>query len=580
MAITRLLRIKETKGKSKSTHLKRNIFYICNPEKTGGGLWIGGNAGCLPDIVYQTMMQNKEFWDKKNGSQGFHYMLSFPPDCGIDEALAYQITEEFCKELLGDNYYHVFAVHNDKEHMHSHITFDSVSKTDGKKFHSPRGDWAKRIQPITDRLCEKYHLPTLQYEQSEKRGTDYGEWKKLKMENAHDYYTWNDIIRDDIDEAIHFSENMDEFLAYLKANHYEVRNKKYLSLKPQGRLRPIRSGRLGIGYSKNEIIARLKNKKLNPEIQYRYKTYGNRDQMREIIFMKITHTPGWKMTPFQKQFFRKWNNTYFIRKPGHVRPGNYRQDILEVQKLSEGINYMIDYNIGCKEDLLARRNQIEKEADALQLRLQSLRTVLYRNQPNYLLREYEKLQEAYERRPTAETKEKMKRIKAKIELVCPLEEAIRRRDVQKGEIAECRKVIRDAKKEMKLIDDILNLHYEFGLPSENQDADRHRTDSVLIRQENQNKPHTKVTINRKLFRDVNIKNDFLITKVPYLKNCYVEIPAADCYLYGSGEILSAYLYDDKKYQLKNSAGDVTGTISGSDLKTHYEDKTKERRPGR
>ena len=42
MAITKLLRIKETRGASKSSHLKNNIFYICNPEKTSGGCWIGG----------------------------------------------------------------------------------------------------------------------------------------------------------------------------------------------------------------------------------------------------------------------------------------------------------------------------------------------------------------------------------------------------------------------------------------------------------------------------------------------------------------------------------------------------------
>lgn len=47
------------------------------------------------------------------------------------------------------------ALHNDRDHMHAHITFDSVSKNDGRKFHSPKGDWEKRIQPITDRICKR-----------------------------------------------------------------------------------------------------------------------------------------------------------------------------------------------------------------------------------------------------------------------------------------------------------------------------------------------------------------------------------------------------------------------------------------
>lgn len=101
MAVTRLLRIKETKGNNRASHLKKNIFYICRDDKTGNGLWIGGNAGSTPDVIYWTMVENKKFWCKEDGSQAFHYMLSFPPDCGVDEATAFQIVEEFCGELLG-----------------------------------------------------------------------------------------------------------------------------------------------------------------------------------------------------------------------------------------------------------------------------------------------------------------------------------------------------------------------------------------------------------------------------------------------------------------------------------------------
>ena len=61
MAITKLLRLKEGKGTNRSAHLKNNIYYICNPEKTGGGCWIGGNAGTTPDVIYKTMLMNKKY---------------------------------------------------------------------------------------------------------------------------------------------------------------------------------------------------------------------------------------------------------------------------------------------------------------------------------------------------------------------------------------------------------------------------------------------------------------------------------------------------------------------------------------
>ena len=179
MAVTRLLRIKETPGSNPAAHLKKNLFYICRPDKTADGLYIGGNAGVSPEIIYDTMKQNKRLWGKEsnlagNCTQGFHYMLSFPPDCGISEETACQVAQEFCAALLGERYFYAFAVHNDRSHIHTHITFDSVSKEDGAIFHSPKKDWERRIQPITDQLCRKYGLPTLQYDPAgDRKGMQY-----------------------------------------------------------------------------------------------------------------------------------------------------------------------------------------------------------------------------------------------------------------------------------------------------------------------------------------------------------------------------------------------------------------------
>lgn len=379
MAVTRLRRIKETSGKNPAAHLKKNIFYICNPMKTQGGIYIGGNTGISPEVIYQTMIRNKEYWQKTDKAQAYHYMLCFPPDSQVDEALAYQIAAEFCQALLQDDYYYVFAVHNDKPHMHVHITFDSVSKKDGYKFHSPKGDWQKRIQPITDELCRKYHLPTLDYQGKERTGLQYGEWKKKHWESRQVYYDWNDIIRDDIDEAIWHSDTLEEFLRYLSDQKYVIRNGKYLSLKPEGRGKAVRTGRLGPGYTKEEICQRLQDKKLQPDLQVRLKTYGDREEMRQIIYAKVQRSSGWKMNTMQKQFFQRWNNTYFIRKPDHYRQvWKHKEDILEVQNLANALHYLIDYDIENEQMLLVRKEKVMCERNALQLEVQVLQNKLRR----------------------------------------------------------------------------------------------------------------------------------------------------------------------------------------------------------
>lgn len=475
MAVTRLLRIKETKGSNKASHLRKNLFYICRDEKCGNGLWIGGNAGRTPEMIYRTMIENKKFWGKEDGSQAFHYMLSFPPDCSIDEATAFQVAEEFCRELLGDNYYYAFAVHNDKAHLHVHITFDSVSKTDGLKFHSPKGDWEKRIQPITDRICEKYHLPTLEYDE-DRRGRNYGEWKRPKQMEKGEYYSWTDIIRDDIDEAIEHSESYEAFLDYLRSDGYTVtRNGKFLSLLPEGAGRAFRTGRLGDGYAKEEIIQRIADKGSKPEIEIRYKTYGDRQEMREVIYAKIIRCPDWKMTPFQRNFWKRWNNTYFIRKPDRMtkeqRVRN-KQDILEIRKLSDAIRYMVDYDIGDESDLEKRKDELTKEREAMEHELSATRTKYYKKQPFYYVSRYEKLKEQYQSDPQPETKQEMEELMKLIEAVCPYGEAVFQRNEVKEKMDKCRGALKDNKKELRIVEDTFKLFCQMEPSARKRDISR------------------------------------------------------------------------------------------------------------
>ena len=267
MAVTKLLRIKEGKGSRQNRPLLDALKYICNPEKTKD-LYIGGNAGWSAESAFHQMVENKKVWRKPDGTQAFHYILSFPPTEYITPETAMKVTEDFCRELLGDDdFLYLYTIHVDRQHLHAHIVFDSVSRVDGRKFHSPKGDWEKRIQPITDRVCKKYGLSTLSYDE-ERKGKDYGEWRNQKMREKgvrSEKPTWQDLIRDDIDEAIAASSTYEEFLSYLRTLHYDVRDGKYLSLHAEERQRAIRTYRLGEGYGKEEIQNRILERRKQQE---------------------------------------------------------------------------------------------------------------------------------------------------------------------------------------------------------------------------------------------------------------------------------------------------------------------------
>ena len=397
MAVTKLLRIKQTKGSEPSRHLRRNINYICNPKKTGGGLWISGNAGSSPEAIYRTMMINKEAWGKLGGTQGFHYVLSFHPNSGVDEQIALKVAEEFCEELLGGDFYYCIAVHNDQQHMHAHITFDSVSSKDGYKFHSPKGDWNKRIQPITDRICEEYGLETLEYDPQNTKGIDHGSWesakgslknlewsgaappdgdgkvRRIEREETFEYspseiaydedveeaaqknrLTWHDILRADIDDAIASSSSYRQFIDQLRSQKYEVRDGKYISLKAYGQMKAMRTHRLGSAYEKEAIMQRIQSGRERGKIGT---YYGDRGSVNRVIRRASKRLPGWKMSEMQVAYFVRYHQVSRLRHLSKKDRWEQKKRLLSLAAYARQITFMVKYGIRTMEDLNAKKEE-------------------------------------------------------------------------------------------------------------------------------------------------------------------------------------------------------------------------------
>ena len=103
-----------------------------NPEKTQGGRLVGA-INCQTDMAFEQMMDTKKQFGKTDKRQGYHIILSFKED-EVEPDRAFEITQKFVAEYLGDAYEAVFVVHDNTDHVHSHIVFNSVSFVDGKKY--------------------------------------------------------------------------------------------------------------------------------------------------------------------------------------------------------------------------------------------------------------------------------------------------------------------------------------------------------------------------------------------------------------------------------------------------------------
>lgn len=332
-----------------------------NPEKTEDGKLVGGNAGLTPEEVYQTMMDTKADWDKPDGRQGYHYVLSFKPG-ETNEEVAYQVIKEFCEEYLDDNFDYVFSVHNDQEHMHGHIVFNSVNRVTGYKYRYENGDWEKYIQPITDRICERHGLSPLEFDNEKRKGTSYAQWEAEKIGKPN----WKKIIRADIDYIISISENETEFLHNMEKIGYHVRKGNsqkhgiYLSFKAAEQKRAWRSYNLGEGYSYSEILSRLDKEKF---------VYESPKSPR-IKFCRMQRITNYQpMVEFRKKRIRK---IYFVSYRYHKLKNPYavdyrevRKSLLHIHQLWEDVNYLNRHQIGSYKELLSRETEIKEKEKAI-----------------------------------------------------------------------------------------------------------------------------------------------------------------------------------------------------------------------
>jgi len=240
-------------------HLKRSLDYVMNPEKTQDGRLVGA-INCQVDSAFEQMKATKRKFGKVDKRQGYHIILSFKED-EVNPETAFEITRRFVEEYLGKSYEAVYVVHDNTAHVHSHIVFNSVSFVDGKKYRYEKGDWAKYIQPITNKLCQEYGLSIIDVDDGskEKEHESYKDWSEYREGS----FVWADMIKRDLDSCILQAGNYEQFLELLSDKGYEVKQGKYLAVKPQGMTRFRRCKTLGENYSQEAIVERIAKEDLS-----------------------------------------------------------------------------------------------------------------------------------------------------------------------------------------------------------------------------------------------------------------------------------------------------------------------------
>ncbi|MBO6308694.1 MAG: relaxase/mobilization nuclease domain-containing protein [Oribacterium sp.] len=245
---------------------ERLISYILNPEKNEQmKLTTGLNCHADKDAAYEEFKEiydyfaNKNFYrrelseEKKTGILMFHYIQSFKPDECTPE-LAHKIGVEWARKVFGEDRAVLVSTHDDRKHIHNHFAV-SIYDNKGVRWHDNKTT-LKRCREVSDKLAIKYGLSVIE-KKKYKPDQRYGDWIKRQLSQS-----WKVRLAEEIDRLIMDSgvNSVDDLTDRLREQGYEVRQRKYISIRPPKGKHFIRSFRLGDGYSLEVLTYRIKTK--------------------------------------------------------------------------------------------------------------------------------------------------------------------------------------------------------------------------------------------------------------------------------------------------------------------------------
>jgi len=333
-------------------HLANAISYITDEEKTQKGALVGSH-NCNADTALQEMLATKRKFGKIDKRQGYHFIISFKKQ-EVRPETAMEITQKFVEKYFGDDFQCLYATHDNTEHVHSHILFNSVSWRTGKKYRYEKGDWAREIQPIVNELCREYGLSIQDIEVgTEEKAVK--KWDKTKQ----GIFKWNHQIRLDVEDSISFANNYENFLKLMELKGYETRRQSGEAyLKPMGEKQFIRLTDISGYYTKEAIESQIEK-----GIRHEAKRSGNRTP--RIIGCRKNYRKYIPPTSYQKAFLAKMYRTgQFKRKP-YSQMWRYKEEAAKFEKLQSQYLYLCRHNIRSAEELEKRKKDLDSRMDDL-----------------------------------------------------------------------------------------------------------------------------------------------------------------------------------------------------------------------
>ena len=344
MAITKILNIQESDGRNPASHLKNALEYIQNPDKTEECVLVGG-INCLPDTAFEQMEETKNIFHKTGKRQGYHVIISFSPEEKVTAEQAMYVLEHFAKAVLGDDYEAVYAVHTDKEHMHGHLIWNSVSMTTGKKYNSPKSNWKNHLQPITNKYCDELGLSIMPAEYSKNP-------KNISRDKWEKEMSMKEIILRDAKMCAYAAGNVEHFKYLMKRLGYVFKKDAWIEVQAPGFRYYHKLAKLDEMFSEETLRHHV-------DMPWMAKPYFYSTDIRGLHRVKLS--------PFQKKFYAKLYRLRIVEQKRFVVGGaKYTEDLKRFHQLQDEYLLIVNNDIKSVVDLVDFINEQEEKIQQLE----------------------------------------------------------------------------------------------------------------------------------------------------------------------------------------------------------------------
>ena len=346
MAITKILNIQESDGRNPASHLKNALEYIQNPDKTEECVMVG-SINCLPDTAFEQMEETKNIFHKTGKRQGYHVIISFSPEEKVTAEQAMYVLEHYAKDVLGDDYEAVYAVHTDREHMHGHLIWNSVSMTTGKKYNSPKSNWKNHLQPITNKYCDELGLSIMPAEYSRNpKNISRGKWEREM--------SMKEIILRDAKMCAYAAGNVEHFKYLMKRLGYVFKKDAWMEVQAPGFQYYHKLAKLDEMFSEDMLRHHV-------DMPWMAKPYFYSSDIRGLHRAKLSL--------FQKKFYAKLYRLRIVEQKRFVVGGaKYAEDLKRFHQLQDEYLLLVNNDIKNVVELVDFISEQEEKIQQIEYR--------------------------------------------------------------------------------------------------------------------------------------------------------------------------------------------------------------------